>query len=122
MKLIDNIPLKLSIITVIYLIVLIFASPFIDHLFTPLEDFEKDKDNNLSILSEIVVHVMILSVFWYYLHKYIQLLLYSLFDIKIKTVTQTSVDFISAIALVGLQRNLIQKLRYISYEHPFRML
>jgi len=120
MKLIDNIPVRLSIVTSIYIILLIFISPFIDHLFTPLEDYEKNDENNIYILCEIVIHVVILSVFWYYLNKYLQLILMNIFHIKVCTMTKTATKMISGIALVGLQRNLIHKLNYITYEHPFR--
>ena len=35
--------------------------------------------------------------------------------------SENLMDFISAIVLVGLQKNLIHKLEYITYEHPFRI-
>ena len=34
--------------------------------------------------------------------------------------TKTGIDLVSAITLIGLQRNLINKLEYITHEHPFR--
>jgi hypothetical protein len=37
-------------------------------------------------------------------------------------ITETAMEVISGIILVGLQRNLIQKLEYITYEHPFRFV
>ena len=120
MKLIDNVPVILSISTAVYVIILIFASPFIDHLFTPLEEYEKDSENNLNILFEIIIHVTILALFWHYANKYIQLLLEKVLKIKIHKITQLSIKFISSIALLGLQQNLLDKLQYITYEHPFR--
>ena len=35
--------------------------------------------------------------------------------------TQSGVDLVSAITLIGLQKNLIDKLGYITHEHPFRL-
>jgi len=37
-----------------------------------------------------------------------------------KEPSEKLMDFISAIVLVGLQKNLILKLEYITYQHPFR--
>ena len=35
---------------------------------------------------------------------------------------KTSISVVSSIALIGLQKNLIDKLEYITITHPFRML
>ena len=105
----------------IYLIILIFLAPFIDHLFTSLEEDKAIKENNYQILSEIIIHAMVLTVTWYFLHKYLSKFLESVLGVKIKEATKSAIDFISAIALVGLQRNLINKLEYITFEHPFRV-
>jgi len=121
MRYVDNIPIRLSIFASIYVIVLIFIAPFIDHLFTSLEDDELIKENNFQILGEIIAHVIVLTISWYFLHKYLNKILETLLNIKIKEATKTGIDFISAIALIGLQRNLIDKLEYISLEHPFRL-
>jgi len=121
MRIIDNIPIRLSIFAGTYVIVLIFVAPFIDHLFTSLEDDELIKETNFQILFEILMHVIVLTISWYFLHKYLNKTLEMLLDIKIRDPTKTCIDFISAIALIGLQRNLIDKLEYISLEHPFRL-
>ena len=34
--------------------------------------------------------------------------------------TQTAIDLVSALTLIGLQVNLTDKLKYISLYHPFR--
>ena len=120
-NLIDNTPVILSISTAAYMILLIFASPFIDHLFTPLEEYEKNTDNNINILSEIIIHVVVLALFWHYANQYLQLFLERMLKIKMSEITQLSIKFISSLALLGLQRNLLDKLKYITYEHPFRM-
>ena len=121
MRYVDNIPIRLSIFAGTYVIVLIFVAPFIDHLFTSLEDDELIKETNFQILFEILMHVIVLTISWYFLHKYLNKILETLLNIKIKEATKTGIDFISAIALIGLQRNLIDKLEYISLEHPFRL-
>jgi hypothetical protein len=121
MNLLNNIPIRLSVFCCVYVIVLIFVAPFIDHLFTSLEVDKAIEENNFQILLEILIHIIVLSVSWYFLHKYLQSALETLLGVKIKDATKQAIDFISAIALVGLQRNLIDKLEYITLEHPFRV-
>ena len=59
MNIFNNIFVKLSVFSSIYVIVLIFIAPFIDHLFTSLEDDKLIKETNLQILIEIILHVII---------------------------------------------------------------
>ena len=121
MNIFNNIFVKLSVFSSIYVIVLIFVAPFIDHLFTSLEDDKLIKETNLQILIEIILHVIVLTIAWYWLHQFLRSFLERLLKIKIKEATQTAIDFISALALIGLQKNLIDKLGYITIEHPFRI-
>ena len=121
MKLLDIIPLRISLFSVVYVLLLIFIAPFIDHLFTSLEEDKMLKENNFQILFEIIGHLIVISVIWYLLNTYLVLILEKLLNIKIKEATKTTVGIVGSIALVGLQKNLIDKLKYISYEHPFRM-
>lgn len=117
----DNTIFRLSLFSSIYIIILILLSPFIDHLFTPLEEYEKQKSKNFKILGEIIIHIIVLTISWFYLNKYLKSFLESLFNINIKQHTSTALDFIASIALIGLQNNLITKIKYITFEHPFRM-
>ena len=121
MNIYDNIIVRLCIFSSVYIIVLIFLAPFIDHLFTSLEEDIDKRETNIQILVEIILHTIVLAISWYFLHKYLRQYLENFMNIKMKEATKTAIDIISAIALVGLQRNLIQKLKYISYEHPFRL-
>jgi len=117
----DNVIVRLTIFTTIYIVILIFLSPLIDHLFTTLEDDIESKGSNLQILMEIILHVIVIAIIWYVLHNYIRVNVERVLNIRMRETTKTAIDIISAIALVGLQRNLINKLRYISYIHPFRL-
>jgi len=117
----DNILVRLSVFSSIYVIVLIFLAPLIDHSFTSLEEDKLIEESNYQILAEIILHVIVLTITWYFLHKYLSQLIEKLLNVKMRDATRTAIDFISAIALVGLQTNLIAKLRYITLEHPFRM-
>ena len=121
MNIYDNIIVRLCIFSSVYIIVLIFLAPFIDHLFTSLETDIDKRETNFQILMEIIIHTIVLAISWYFLHKYLRQYLENFMNIKIKEATKTAIDIISAIALVGLQRNLIQKLEYITITHPFRL-
>ena len=112
---------KLIIFSSVYIVVLIFISPFIDHLFTTLEQDKLKKETNIQILIEVILHVIVLTITWYWANKYLTQLLEYILKVKIKEHTKTAIDFMAAVALVGLQKNLIDKLKYISIEHPFRI-
>ena len=112
---------KLIIFSSVYIVVLIFISPFIDHLFTTLEQDKLKKETNIQILIEIILHVIVLTITWYWANKYLTQILEHILKVKIKEHTKTAIDFMAAIALVGLQTNLIDKLRYVSIDHPFRI-
>tara|TARA_B110000208_G_scaffold137358_1_gene165916 strand:+ start:1309 stop:1689 length:381 start_codon:yes stop_codon:yes gene_type:complete len=112
--------LRISVFSTIYVVVLIFVSPMIDHMFSSLEEDERLGEQNIQILGEIIIHVIVLAVAWFSLHKFLSHHLDQYLGLKMKEPTRMAVDFISAIALVGLQSNLIDKLEYITIEHPFR--
>ena len=112
---------KLIIFSSVYIVVLIFISPFIDHLFTTLDQDKLKKETNIQILIEIILHVIVLTITWYWANKYLTQILEHILKVKIKEHTKTAIDFMAAIALVGLQTNLIDKLRYVSIDHPFRI-
>ena len=120
-NLLNNVAFRLAIFSSIYIIVLIIISPFIDHLFTSIEEDKKLKVNNLQVLGEVILHVIVLTISWFYLNKYLKTFLESIFKIKIKAHTSTAIDFISSLALIGLQKNLVDKINYITIEHPFRI-
>ena len=119
-SIVDNIYVKLAIFSSVYITVLIFFSPAIDHLFTSLEQDKVIKEENWQILIEIILHVVVLVIAWYILHMLLKSFLEKTLNVTVKEHTQTAIDFISAIALVGLQKNLLDKLQYITIEHPFR--
>lgn len=107
-KLIRNL-LKQSKILIINFVPILIFSPLIDHYFGPLN---KNK-NDYEILLEIFLHILVLTMFW----KYITVLILNKFkhDENIQ-------DLIQGIVLVGLQKNLIDKLNYITYKNPLRLL
>ena len=116
----DNVYVKLAIFSSVYVTVLIFVSPTIDHLFTSLDQDRAIKEPNFQILIEIIMHVVVLVIAWYALHTFLKSFLEKTLNVTIKERTRTAIDFISAVALIGLQKNLLDKLQYITIEHPFR--
>ena len=100
---------------IIIFILLIFA-PLIDHLF--YVDHTLEEISELKIIGFIIIHIIILGILIYIFHHYIvkkYIKYFKLNDTYVKII-----DLILALTLVGLQRNLIYKLRYLSNIHPIR--
>ena len=122
MSIFDNIIFKISLFSSIYLIILMIVSPIIDHSFTSLDEDKKIKENNFQILGEVILHLICITIVWYYINLFTRKYLTNFFDLKIKMATKTAISVVSSIALIGLQKNLIEKLEYITISHPFRIL
>ena len=116
-----NTILKLIIFTIIYFIILLFLSPVIDHFFTTLDQDKLIQESNFQILSEIILQLIVITIIWYFLHGYLSKYLEYLLNAKMGEATKAGIDLVSAITLIGLQKNLIDKLEYITHEHPFRL-
>ena len=121
MSIYDNILFKISLFSVVYILILITVSPFIDHIFTSLDEDIIVKENRLQILGEIIGQIVVMVVLWHYINLYVGSYLEKTFNIQIKVATKTAINVISSIALIGLQKNLIDKLEYITLSHPFRL-
>ena len=109
---------KISIFTIVYVTILILLSPIIDNLFTSLKEDLDKKENKLQILGEIIIQLILVSIIWYYLHKFLKNTIETKLNFKIKSATENTIGFISSIALIGLQKNLLDKLEYITDIHP----
>ena len=118
----DYTPLaKFLVFIVLYEIFLIMFSPFIDHFFTTLDQDKLLKETNTEILVEIISHIVVLTIAFLFLDVMIQMIIKG---IKAKNFEayKTSAELLTAITLIGLQKNLINKLNYITHEHPFRFV
>ena len=104
----SNIVKQIKILTINFVPIFIF-SPVIDHLFGELDSSK----SNIRILSEIFIHILILTLFWKYVNDLV------LDNFKHDENIQ---DLIQGIVLVGLQKNLIDKLNYITRENPIRLV
>ena len=115
----EKIFFKVSIFNIVYVSILIIISPIIDNLFTSLEEDLDKQENKLQIFLEIVIQLILVSIIWYYLHKFLKGTIETKLNFKIKSATENAINFISSIALIGLQKNLLDKLEYITDIHPF---
>ena len=116
----NSVYIKIPIVATVYVVVLIFISPIIDHLFTNMEEDLHKNESDIHILGEVILHIIVISISWYLLHGFLRVNLERLLNIQIKEGTKTAIDFVSAVVLVGLQTNLIDKLTYITSAHPMR--
>ena len=109
---------RLVFFSFIYIIILLQLSPIIDHLLGELDETK----SNINILLEIIFQIIIIVITWFYLHTGLKHILKTRFNITMREKSEILMDFLPAIVLIGLQRNLMLKLEYITYEHPFREL
>jgi hypothetical protein len=118
----EYIPLiKFIIFVVFYEIFLILFSPIIDHTFTTLDQDKLLKETNMEILVEIIAHIVVLTVTFLLLDKLTYIII-KLIRAKNFGAYKTTAELLTAITLIGLQRNLMSKLNYITHEHPFRLV
>ena len=111
------IPIFFLSITII--LILIILAPMIDHIF--YIDHKLDDFTDLEIFIMSLVHIILTGFLVYILHYYITKKYFILFKInKSYEEFKVVVDLILGLTLVGLQRNLVFKLRYLSNKHPIR--
>ena len=100
---------------VISTFLLVFA-PMVDHIF--YIDHKLDESTDLEIFMTILIHIILLGTLIYLFHYYIVKKYINYF--KLNDTYVKIIDLILGLTLVGLQRNLVFKLRYISSRHPVR--
>ena len=100
---------------VISTFLLVFA-PMVDHIF--YVDHKLDESTDLEIFMTILIHIILLGVLIYLFHFYIVKKYINYF--KLNETYVKIIDLILGLTLVGLQRNLVFKLRYMSNRHPIR--
>jgi hypothetical protein len=108
----------LLVVSTIYILILFFVAPVVDHAFTPLH---KD-ETNLEIFFEIIIQILTVATIWFILNKYINIIINKYINIKKMRSIERSLSIVSGLMFVGLQTHLKSKLHYISMEHPFRVM
>ena len=100
---------------VISTFLLVFA-PMVDHLF--FIDHKLDESTDFEVFMTIIIHIILLGILIYLFHYYIVKKYINYF--KLNETYVKIIDLILGLTLVGLQRNLVFKLRYMSNRHPIR--
>ena len=100
---------------VISTFLLVFA-PMVDHLF--FIDHKLDESTDFEVFMTIIIHIILLGILIYLFHYYIVKKYINYF--KLNETYIKIIDLILGLTLVGLQRNLVFKLRYMSNRHPIR--
>jgi len=93
---------------------LCIISPLIDNLFNKL-------NKNISITRlfiEIVSQILIAGYFWYLIDKYILFIIKKKLKIHTNKLIYNMRDIFIAVVFVGLQSNLINKLKYLNKLNP----
>jgi len=109
--------LKICIVSLIHIFILFSLAPIIDNAFSPLH---KD-DTNTEILVEIITQLLFISFVWSVLNQYVLKAINRYFNIRHTKVINNITSTISSLVLIGLQSHLINKLQYITHEHPLRI-
>ena len=94
---------------------LVFA-PMVDHVF--YLDHKIEESTDLEVFIIILVHIILVGVLIYLFYFYIAIKYIKFF--KLNETYIKIIDLIMGLTLVGLQRNLVHKLRYLSNRHPIR--
>ena len=113
--------IRIMIVSTIYLLALLIVAPIVDHLFTTIEEDIKKKNSNLQILIEIILQLVIICILWFYISNFLHYLIVDKINLKIKTPSKDSIGIIVSIAFVGLQKNLLDKINYLTFKHPIRI-
>ena len=113
--------MNLNFLSVFFLAVLISTfllvfAPMVDHIF--YIDHKLDESTDLEIFMTILIHIILLGILIYLFHYYIVKKYINYF--KLNETYVKIIDLILGLTLVGLQRNLVFKLRYMSNRHPIR--
>jgi hypothetical protein len=104
---------------IICIFIMMFISPMIDHLF--YIDEKIDKMHKLKIFGLIILHILILGCLILSIHHFIINKYLNYFKIlKNGRYIKLLIDLIVTLTLVGLQRNLLYKIEYLSRNHFIR--
>ena len=121
MSILNNTFFQISFFTTIYLLIMIIVSPIIDHIFTSIDEDIIVKESKLQVFGEIIGQVITIAIVWHTINLYVSKYFEKKFALKIKPATVIAIGFISSAVVLGLQNNLIDKLKYITINHPFRL-
>jgi hypothetical protein len=107
--------IHLAFIVFVYSIIFLVVSPIIDHAFTPLHPDEP----HYEVLGEFIAQIITVSLSWYGINACVHYV-FSKYKMPIRPHEEMAIEVITAIILVGLQKNLLEKLHYLTKVHPIR--
>ncbi len=113
--------LKFFILISLLTILFVFIGPMVDHLFSTLTEDEKKNFSNYQILKEIILHIILICIIWSFYQLYINELIVKIFNIKLTEINNIILNIVLSILLIGTQKNLLDKINYITFTHPFRL-
>ena len=106
-------------LVVICIAVMMSVSPIIDHFFyldKKIDEMDKVKIFGLIVLHILILGCLILSIHHFIINKYLDYFKI----VKHSRYIQLLIDLVITLTLVGLQRNLLYKIEYLSINHPIR--
>lgn len=112
--------LKMGLTTGIFFIPLLVIAPLLDHFFTSIEDDVEKKERKSQIVVEVLLHLVVLVMLWYMIYQILHHTLKKYLRIKMDEHIKDGYGIVGAVVLVGLQKNLIEKLNYLTVSHPIR--
>ena len=111
---------KICVVSFIYLSTLLFLAPMVDHFFTSIDEDIDKKETNIQIFLEIMFQLIFLCFIWYYVGNILLYIIEHKLNINIKKPSRETIGIIVSVSLVGLQKNLLDKINYLTFKHPFR--
>ena len=75
----------------------------------------------MSILKEIILHIILICIIWSFYELYLNEFIIKIFNIKLKKVYGIILNIVLSILLIGTQKNLLDKINYVTFTHPFRL-
>lgn len=112
--------LKIGVITSFLFVPLFVISPIVDHQFDSLEN---DVDSNKSrpkIFIDVMIHLVVLVILSYLFYRIFEHMLKRYMKIKMEDYIRDGYGIVGAVVLAGLQKNLMEKLDYLTSTHAIR--
>ena len=107
--------ISIIIYSIVYFLSLVYISPVLDHIFTDLKTDVERGISKTRIMIDIVCHLVTIVLFLYVIHLILKETMQKY--IPVDPYTDESINLVCGLALVGLQRNLIDKMKYLTGEY-----
>ena len=112
--------IKIGVVTAVLFVPLFIISPFLDHQFKRLEDDLNENKSRLQIIAQVLTHLVILVILSYSIFRLFEHFLERYMKIQNNEYIREGYRMVGAVVFVGLQKNLMEKLNYITSTHRSR--